>query len=74
MSDLSNLLKQNREWAARMERERPGFFGMLRSQQRPRYLSIGCSDSRVPANEIVDLPRARYSSTATWRTWWCTAT
>jgi carbonic anhydrase len=56
VSDLSNLLKQNREWAARMERERPGFFGMLRSQQRPRYLWIGCSDSRVPANEIVDLP------------------
>ena len=47
---------QNREWAGRMEAERPGFFRMLRSQQRPRYLWIGCSDSRVPANEIIGLP------------------
>ena len=56
MSDLSHLLEQNRRWAARMERESPGFFGMLRNQQRPRYLWIGCSDSRVPANEIIGLP------------------
>ncbi len=56
MSDLSRLLEQNREWAHRMERERPGFFSMLRNQQRPKYLWIGCSDSRVPANEIIDLP------------------
>lgn len=54
--DLKRLLEQNRVWAARTERERPGFFEMLRSQQRPRYLWIGCSDSRVPANEIVGLP------------------
>jgi len=53
---LSKLLQQNREWAARMEQERPGFFHRLRAQQRPRYLWIGCSDSRVPANEIIDLP------------------
>lgn len=56
MSGLDQLLSSNREWAARMERERPGFFRMLRSQQRPKYLWIGCSDSRVPANEIVGLP------------------
>ncbi len=56
LSDLRHLLQQNRVWAARMESERPGFFGMLRTQQRPRYLWIGCSDSRVPANEIVGLP------------------
>ena len=56
MTDLSKLLQQNREWAARMEQERPGFFHRLRAQQRPRYLWIGCSDSRVPANEIIDLP------------------
>ncbi len=56
MTDLSHLLEQNRQWAARMERERPGFFGALRTQQRPRYLWIGCSDSRVPANEIIGLP------------------
>jgi len=56
VTDLSKLLQQNREWAARMEQERPGFFHRLRAQQRPRYLWIGCSDSRVPANEIIDLP------------------
>ena len=56
MSDLKRLLKQNREWAARTEMERPGFFEMLRNQQRPRFLWIGCSDSRVPANEIIGLP------------------
>lgn len=56
MTDLTHLLEQNRQWAARMERERPGFFQALRSQQRPRYLWIGCSDSRVPANEIIGLP------------------
>ncbi len=56
MSDLTALLEQNRAWAARTERERPGFFELLRYQQRPRLLWIGCSDSRVPANEIVGLP------------------
>lgn len=56
MSDLRDLLDQNRAWAARIERERPGFFAMLRNQQRPKYLWIGCADSRVPANEIVGLP------------------
>jgi carbonic anhydrase len=39
-----------------MERERPGFFESLASQQKPRYLWIGCADSRVPANEIIGLP------------------
>lgn len=55
MSDLSRLLDNNRRWAERMERERPGFFRILAAQQRPRYLWIGCADSRVPANEIVGL-------------------
>ncbi len=56
MSDLSRLLDNNRRWAERMEQERPGFFQALAAQQRPRYLWIGCADSRVPANEIIDLP------------------
>ena len=56
MPDLSRLLDNNRRWAERMERERPGFFAGLASQQRPRYLWIGCADSRVPANEIIGLP------------------
>jgi len=56
MSDLDHLLASNRAWAASMERERPGFFRGLARQQQPKYLWIGCSDSRVPANEIIGLP------------------
>jgi carbonic anhydrase len=52
---LSHLLARNREWAARMEGERPGFFKRLSEQQSPRYMWIGCSDSRVPANQITGL-------------------
>jgi len=52
---LNNLFTNNREWADRMSRERPGFFEKLAKQQSPKYLWIGCSDSRVPANEIVGL-------------------
>jgi carbonic anhydrase len=52
---LQHLFDNNREWAARMEREQPGFFSHLSQQQNPRYLWIGCSDSRVPANQITGL-------------------
>ena len=52
---LPHLFDSNRRWAARMEEARPGFFNELTHQQNPQYLWIGCSDSRVPANEIVDL-------------------
>ncbi len=55
VSAAHDLLAKNREWAARTERENPGFFTNLVHQQRPRYLWIGCSDSRVPANQIVGL-------------------
>jgi carbonic anhydrase len=53
---LPELFERNARWAERVERAVPGFFARLAAQQRPRYLWIGCSDSRVPANEIVDLP------------------
>ncbi len=53
--ELEDLFAHNREWAARMEQERPGFFTSLKSQQSPRYMWIGCSDSRVPANQITGL-------------------
>ncbi|MBA3497170.1 MAG: carbonic anhydrase, partial [Gemmatimonadales bacterium] len=53
--DLAGLFVRNRAWAAAMTRDRPDFFERLSHQQRPRYLWIGCSDSRVPANEIVGL-------------------
>jgi carbonic anhydrase len=52
---LDDLFAHNRAWAAQMERERPGFFTNLKSQQRPKYMWIGCSDSRVPANQITGL-------------------
>ena len=56
MSDtLNSLFANNRKWADRMSKERPGFFEKLAKQQSPKYLWIGCSDSRVPANEIVGL-------------------
>jgi carbonic anhydrase len=54
-SSLQNLIDNNRQWAARMEQQRPGFFQQLAQQQTPKYLWIGCSDSRVPANEITGL-------------------
>ena len=56
MRALPELFDRNRQWAKRVEESEPGFFQRLSQQQRPRYLWIGCSDSRVPANQIVDLP------------------
>jgi len=53
--DLDELFANNRRWAADIHRRDPDFFLKLTRQQRPRYLWIGCADSRVPANEIVDL-------------------
>ena len=55
MSDLKELFSSNRAWAAEMEVRRPGFFTGLIAQQKPKYMWIGCSDSRVPANEIIGL-------------------
>lgn len=56
MKTLNTLFSNNRRWAERIEREQPGFFGQLSRQQQPDILWIGCADSRVPANEIVNLP------------------
>ncbi|HVO39522.1 MAG TPA: carbonate dehydratase [Spirochaetia bacterium] len=55
MKNIEELLSNNREWAARISSEDPAFFPTLSRQQSPRFLWIGCSDSRVPANEIVGL-------------------
>jgi carbonic anhydrase len=55
MAHLPDLLSNNRQWAEGIVRRDPGFFDRLARQQAPRYLWIGCSDSRVPANEIVGL-------------------
>ena len=55
MTELSHLLDNNRAWAAAVSREDPQFFARLAKQQAPQYLWIGCSDSRVPANQIVGL-------------------
>src|SRR5690349_850222 len=52
---IQDLFAHNRAWAAQMERERPGFFTSLTKQQSPRYMWIGCSDSRVTANKITGL-------------------
>jgi len=55
MGQLDHLFAQNREWADAIRSRDPDFFLKLSSQQSPDYLWIGCSDSRVPANEIVNL-------------------
>ena len=52
---IEDLFDHNRKWAAQVERERPGFFTSLMEQQNPRYMWVGCSDSRVPANQITGL-------------------
>ncbi|WP_110709371.1 carbonic anhydrase [Salinicola sp. CR57] len=56
MNDIQTLLEQNRHWADGIQLRDPNFFARLSQQQNPDYLWIGCSDSRVPANQIVDLP------------------
>jgi len=56
MPALDHLFANNRAWAAEMTRQDPDFFTSLKVQQSPQYLWIGCSDSRVPANQIVGLP------------------
>src|SRR4026209_2512572 len=52
---LEQLFRNNRDWAASIVAQDAGFFKKLASQQSPEYLWIGCADSRVPANEIVNL-------------------
>ncbi|MBL4821888.1 MAG: carbonate dehydratase [Gammaproteobacteria bacterium] len=55
MKELENLLQNNRNWADSIKDSDPEFFARLSVQQNPEYLWIGCSDSRVSANQIVDL-------------------
>jgi carbonic anhydrase len=55
MKNLSQLFENNRQWASEMTEVNPDFFRKLKRQQSPEYLWIGCSDSRVPANDIVGL-------------------
>jgi len=55
MSDLRKLLENNRAWSDSLKAHDPGFFQAIAQQQTPRYLWIGCSDSRVPATQLVGL-------------------
>ena len=55
MYRMHDLLERNRIWSERVEAEDPGFFARLSKIQHPKYLWIGCSDSRVPANQIIDM-------------------
>ena len=52
---LEKLLSNNKQWAEKVKKEKPEFFSELSQQQNPEYLWIGCSDSRVPANQIIGL-------------------
>ncbi|PCH62992.1 MAG: carbonate dehydratase [SAR86 cluster bacterium] len=56
MNNLNHLFENNRAWAKEVKEKQPDFFTQLSKQQDPEYLWIGCSDSRVPANQIVNLP------------------
>lgn len=64
MNELQDLIDNNARWADAIKQEDPEFFAKLARQQTPEFLWIGCSDARVPANEIV----------ATWPTLCCTPT
>jgi carbonic anhydrase len=55
VTSLAELFRNHRAWARAIVEQRPDFFASLSAQQNPTYLWIGCSDSRVPANEIVGL-------------------
>ena len=55
MKDILRLRNNNREWVDKVKAENPDFFKKLKKQQKPKYLWIGCSDSRVPANQITGL-------------------
>jgi len=55
VADLSHLLERNRAWAAAQRENDPEYFRRLSELQAPKYLWIGCSDSRVPANQIIDM-------------------
>lgn len=56
MDSINKLIENNAIWAEKMRESDPDFFSRLANQQKPRYLWIGCSDSRVPANQITGLP------------------
>ena len=56
MKTLKHLFDRNADWATAIKEQDPGFFETLAAQQNPEYLWIGCSDSRVAANQIIDLP------------------
>ena len=55
MESLKNLLNNNRHWAEQTEKEHPGFFEKLAAEQKPKYMWIGCADSRIPPNIITGL-------------------
>ncbi|GAB5377139.1 MAG: carbonate dehydratase [Acuticoccus sp.] len=56
MGTMDHAYARNRAWAERVKAETPGFFERLSEQQTPDYLWIGCADSRVPANTLLDMP------------------
>jgi carbonic anhydrase len=56
LKTLKHIFERNLKWATAVKEKDPEFFSNLVAQQNPEYLWIGCSDSRVPANQIIDLP------------------
>lgn len=70
--ELEILLRNNRDWADKVTREDPTFFERLSKLQTPEYLWIGCSDSRVPANQIMGLAPGEVFVHAISPMSWCT--
>ncbi len=69
MKDITSLITNNQTWSEHLKEEDPGFFERLALAQRPRFLWIGCSDSRVPAERLTGLEPGElfvHRNVATW--------
>ncbi len=69
MKDIDTLISNNALWSKMLVEEDPGFFEKLAQAQKPRFLWIGCSDSRVPAERLTGLEPANCLFTVMWLTW-----
>ena len=74
MKDIDTLISNNALWSKMLVEEDPGFFEKLAQAQKPRFLWIGCSDSRVPAERLTGLERANSLFTVMLLTWSFTPT
>lgn len=69
MKEIEKLIANNQAWSQQVKEDNPTFFAKLAESQRPRFLWIGCSDSRVPAEQLTGLQPGSYLYTATSPIW-----